>query len=1237
MVHLLLASLAAASSIAGAELTMGSGSGCTTDANCFQHRRSASCMPCRDPWQHNWTANACSEALPTGRCHTYGCTDAACTAHGNLIQSCQCLPFDCAKRDIYWPPINWTSAKPKYLMVGDSISIQMAGIVGRYYPNGSHTPGMNASNDGAFGMLRNSTECTHSPNNAANSNKGAHCVETWLAQLEAPRGGGCRLDRISFNFGIHDCNRLPGGFLAPDNVPLADYKTEGWRAMAAHLASAVLRLKTDEATDLAGAVTLSNEAGILASNGRPVIAGEANNLCHEGTWYLYFNNWGTCPGVDCCGTDVPGWGKGCASCCYKTPPHPYIAGCASPLNGSSPYGIYHQIHAYKTTDWKRFDDLGVVLSVADRQLGTIFRPHVIFNKKNGNFLMWYGSQSSNASDGNKPEGPFGYNVALSASPAGPFKEQHVDVPVAGNLHSGDFDLFVEDDGAAYIIFTSYHFMNITRLNDDFTAGSGPALSGFAMPKPGEGPVLFKRKALYYALSGTGCCGCIGGSSIYVQTASSLAGPWSYRGDVGSNKSQPFNPRSPLNYVTHAQASTVAQLPLSSGEIAYLWIGNQWNSGFLSSPPKPQQSHNQDLLYFAALQFDKSSGDVVQLEREPNVTLVLKTDETEAAASNFNLNGLWTFALIAGQWSNTPALYNISHDVTSGAVSFPGYSFSDDLTWRPSDAFSKASGQLKADGSLTLTLHDVGRKAGATVIVRGSVHKSCDFIDMEGSPYNSCATVPPPEAVSSSYFWPAALAATAAEEAPSDTNANCSTLPGPQCYTPKGQAVKCSCKGSDVCGCPAATKACKPCFKCTECAGPPQPKPPAPPPPPPLVGGFFCRGGSPIDMKPSAWIKFANAWLLRAATICSTDGKNVSLLTPGFPLGYRGQWMRDSYYGISNGLDLLPNVTKTIESVEWMFEHARPVDGALPQSVAPSGANDTFYEWGQRCNQSVGAPLWRSCIDLDSGPFGVKLAAAVMSTMTSAGRMSFVTKWERVLANGLNVTTLDPNGSGLPWINSSRQLIGYGFQDGEYMSGDVLYSSILYWNASGILADLYAEAGASYAPREAAMRKQAAHVKTQITMELWSEKLGAFIAATELESDRISIWGNAFAGASGLASKAQADKIFSLFKTRERDIFWEGQVRQTPAPQFWASTHTGPHTYQDGGYWGTPLHHCLSFIGSYDKQMACRLLHDSIASYRSHGVNEWSGPYYPAKVQGAAGYVASAAGSYFGSKALQCPE
>ena len=47
-----------------------------------------------------------------------------------------------------------------------------------------------------------------------------------------------------------------------------------------------------------------------------------------------------------------------------------------------------------------------------------------------------------------------------------------------------------------------------------------------------------------------------------------------------------------------------------------------------------------------------------------------------------------------------------------------------------------------------------------------------------------------------------------------------------------------------------------------------------------------------------------------------------------------------------------------------------------------------------------------------------------------------------------------------------------------------------------------------------------------------------------------------------------------------------------------------------GYWATPLHYVLPFIGRYDRPMACGLLAEVLTSFRSHGINEWVGPFWP---------------------------
>ena len=59
---------------------------------------------------------------------------------------------------------------------------------------------------------------------------------------------------------------------------------------------------------------------------------------------------------------------------------------------------------------------------------------------------------------------------------------------------------------------------------------------------------------------------------------------------------------------------------------------------------------------------------------------------------------------------------------------------------------------------------------------------------------------------------------------------------------------------------------------------------------------------------------------------------------------------------------------------------------------------------------------------------------------------------------------------------------------------------------------------------------------------------------------------------------------------------------------------------------------------HSKAMACRLLNDTIASFRSHGIWEWVGPFFPAPNFGAPGYTsASAANTFFASRQLRCWE
>ena len=101
-----------------------------------------------------------------------------------------------------------TSKLPTYLMVGDSISmgiihyhhvIKSIDLVPLFWVHlmACMFPGVGMVQEGKlFAQLNTSVHAVHSPGNACNANRGAHCIHNWL--------DNCAFDVVSYNFGIHD-------------------------------------------------------------------------------------------------------------------------------------------------------------------------------------------------------------------------------------------------------------------------------------------------------------------------------------------------------------------------------------------------------------------------------------------------------------------------------------------------------------------------------------------------------------------------------------------------------------------------------------------------------------------------------------------------------------------------------------------------------------------------------------------------------------------------------------------------------------------------------------------------------------------------------------------------------------------------------------------------------------------------------------------------------------------------
>lgn len=226
------------------------------------------------------------------------------------------------------------------------------------------------------------------------------------------------------------------------------------------------------------------------------------------------------------------------------------------------------VHVYSSTDLYNWKDEGIALPVSsepghDIESGCILeRPKVIHNAATGKFVMWfhlekkgcgYDTASSGVAVADQPTGPFTYLRAvrpnagvfpLNDSPAlhtpglveGGFTGDHplprlnvVESNIfARDLQQGqmarDMNLFVDDDGKAYHIYSSEEnsTLHISELDPDYLAHSGRFVRLFE-GRYMEAAAVFKRGGYYYLIA-SGCTSW-DPNAARCAIARNIMGPW----------------------------------------------------------------------------------------------------------------------------------------------------------------------------------------------------------------------------------------------------------------------------------------------------------------------------------------------------------------------------------------------------------------------------------------------------------------------------------------------------------------------------------------------------------------------------------------------------------------------------------------------------------------------------------------------------------------------------------------
>jgi len=180
--------------------------------------------------------------------------------------------------------------------------------------------------------------------------------------------------------------------------------------------------------------------------------------------------------------------------------------------------------------------------------------------------------------------------------------------------------------------------------------------------------------------------------------------------------------------------------------------------------------------------------------------------------------------------------------------------------------------------------------------------------------------------------------------------------------------------------------------------------------------------------------------------------------------------------------------------------------------------------------------------------------------------------------------------------------GYGFTDTVGKTGEVLFSSLLYWEACMVLAKMcqrVQDHDGAHAWFEAAEHP------ARTLLEFRNERDGMLRAAT-VDCEQIDLWGSAYAGVVRAVSKSQTVQIGRWLFDHYDDCFLRGCVRHLPAPEHWQRMLADypPGRYQDGGYWPTATGWAAMVLDRYDHDTAVTLLEDCIDLMEEQDAPEW---------------------------------
>lgn len=351
------------------------------------------------------------------------------------------------------------------------------------------------------------------------------------------------------------------------------------------------------------------------------------------------------------------------------------------------------------------------------------------------------------------------------------------------------------------------------------------------------------------------------------------------------------------------------------------------------------------------------------------------------------------------------------------------------------------------------------------------------------------------------------------------------------------------------------------------------------------------GVSPASQAQSATLPEAVSWLQgEAHRIVRASRRTMSDGTAAFPpqvgLGYEAFWLRDYAYTLEGSVDSYSD--KELIDACRLFIRSMRADGA-----------------GVDCVKFDGTPIYKPGFGTmgenpvaDGSQFTVAVA---WHTYRKTKDAQLLQECLDPLIKTMNAVPRNPETRlvrikpGEPWDRCP-----YGFTDTVHKTGDELFCSLLYVEASRRLADLLIAAGRASDGEK--WRMESERVADSVRRVFWDPQMGLFHAAMVCCREH-DIWGSAFAVYLGVADRGQSMAIAECFQKNYAGIVQNGQIRHLLPGVYWEKA--GPRdTYQNGAYWATPTGWFVFTLDLADPALADRTVLDMVRDFQAGGACEW---------------------------------